>query len=170
MIEVEVKPHHIEKAKVLAEEMGTLRNSITSGQGNLAGFIGEVILAEMLEAKQANTYDSDLMLDNGKTIDVKTKRTRCKPLGYYECSIAAYNTKQKCDFYAFCRVNNEMTKLWFLGMVDKGRYFEMSRFLKKGARDGDNGFVVKADCYNITIKDLWREFKALLDSSIEEGA
>ena len=170
MIEVKIEQRHIDKAKELAKEMGTLRNSITSGQGNLAGFIGEVVLAEVLDAKQANTYDSDLLFDDGKTIDVKTKRTRCKPLDYYECSIAAYNTKQRCNYYAFCRVNNDMDTLWFLGLVEKGRYFEMSRYLKKGAQDGDNGFVVKADCYNITIKDLWKEFKALLDRSIEAGA
>lgn len=169
MIEVAIQPYHIEKAKRLADEMGTLNNSITSGEGNLAGFLGEVILAELLEAQHANTYDSDLRLDNGKTIDVKTKRTRCKPLDHYECSVAAYNTKQRCDFYAFCRVNNEMDTLWFLGMIEKNRYFEMSRFLKKGTRDGDNGFIVKADCYNITIKALWEEFKALLDASIEEN-
>lgn len=162
MKEIPIKSHHIKKAKKLAEDLGTLNNSITSGQGNLAGFVGEVVVAEILEAKHTNTYDSDLTWFNNITIDVKTKRTAVTPKDYYECSIAAYNTRQKCDLYAFCRVNANMDTLWFLGMIPKETYFKNARFLKKGDVDGDNNFVVKADCYNMEIKDIWEEFNKLI--------
>ena len=102
-------------AKKLADELGELNNSITGGQGNLAGFVGEVVVAEIIEAEHNNTYDSDLTWFDNITIDVKTKRTTVAPKDYYECSIAAYNTKQKCDLYAFCRVNANLDTLWFLG-------------------------------------------------------
>jgi hypothetical protein len=39
--------------------------------------------------------------------------------------------------------------------MTREEYFDTARFLKKGEKDGDNGFVVKADCYNVPIKDLY---------------
>ena len=163
MKEIPIKQYHIKKAKKLAEELGKLNNSITGGEGNLAGFVGEVVIAEIIEAEHNNTYDSDLTWFDNITIDVKTKRTTVAPKDYYECSIAAYNTKQKCDLYAFCRVNANLDTLWFLGMIPKETYFKKARFLKKGQVDGDNNFVVKADCYNMEIKDIWEEFKKLIN-------
>lgn len=43
MIEVKITGSQIDKAKALAQELGQLNNSITGGQGNLAGFIGEIL-------------------------------------------------------------------------------------------------------------------------------
>lgn len=162
MKQIQIQKQHLEKAELLAKDLGTLRNSITHGQGNLAGFIGEVIVAEILDATHVNTYNFDLLWGDNLSIDVKTKRTNVAPKHYYESSIAAYNTKQQCDFYAFCRVSNDFKTLWFLGMVPKEYYFQNARFLKKGTVDGDNGFVVKADCYNMSIEDIWAEFKRML--------
>jgi len=154
MFEVEVTQQHIQKAKILSEEMGQLRNSITSGEGNLAGFIGEVIVAEIIGASHSNTYDYDLVLQSGKTVDVKTKRTNYPPRTNYDCSVAAFNTKQKCDYYAFVRVKNDLSVAWILGFYDKVQYFKDATFHKKGEFDPDNNFTFKADCYNISISKL----------------
>jgi len=75
VIEIPVRDDQLLKAREQAVEMGKLHNSITKGQGNIAGFIGEIITAELLNATQQNTYDYDLVLTNGETVDVKTKRT-----------------------------------------------------------------------------------------------
>ena len=90
-----------------SKNMGKLKNSITSGEGNLAGFLGEEIIKFDLGEKctECNTYDYDIILKNKIKIDVKTKRTTVEPLDYYECSVAEYNTKQKCHVYAFVRVD-----------------------------------------------------------------
>ena len=40
MIEVELTPDMLSRAKKKAKEMGQLRNSITKGDGNVAGFLG----------------------------------------------------------------------------------------------------------------------------------
>ena len=48
-----------------------------------------------------------------------------------------------------------------IGEYDKEKYFKDARFLKKGQRDGDNGFVVKADCYNMAISKLNKPVKKL---------
>lgn len=154
MFEIKITETHLETAKVLAEDLGELRNSITTGEGNLAGFVGEVIVAEAIGASHSNTYDYDLVLPDGKTVDVKTKRTNYAPKENYDCSVAAFNTRQKCDYYAFVRVKNDFSCAWILGFYSKTDYFNDATFHKKGDFDPDNSFTFKADCYNIEISKL----------------
>jgi hypothetical protein len=47
-------------------------------------------------------------LVNEFKIDVKTKRTIVMPKENYLCSISSFNIKQKCDFYFFCRITEDM--------------------------------------------------------------
>lgn len=154
MIEFEVTKDMLEKAEEKAKKLGELRNSVSRGEGNIAGYIGEMVVAQAIDADVVDTYDFDLRTKEGKTIDVKTKRTTVEPKEFYECSVAAFNTKQKCDYYAFVRVLDNYKKAWLLGYYPKTKYFEDARFLKKGTKDGSNGFIVKADCYNIEITRL----------------
>ena len=142
------------EARDKAAEMGKLHNSIMNGAGNIAGFIGEEIARQVLGGVLNNTYDYDLTLDSGKTVDVKTKQTSVKPLETYDCSIAALNTKQKCDYYCFVRVKNNFTVGWYLGVYDKQQYMEDAVFMKKGDVDSSNGYVVRSDCYNLKISKL----------------
>lgn len=154
MIEVVVTGDMLVTARDKAAEMGKLRNSITSGAGNIAGFIGEAIAQQVMGGVLANTYDYDLILCNGKTVDVKTKQTSVKPLDTYECSIAGLNTTQQCDYYAFVRVKNDFSVGWFLGVYEKQQYMLDSVFMKKGTIDPSNGYTVKSDCYNLKINQL----------------
>lgn len=153
MREVFISEEIVTKARDKASEMGELKNSITGGDGNIAGFIGEFLVAEMIGATVCNTYDYDLLLD-GERIDVKTKRTNYPPKPHYECSIAAFNTKQKCDCYYFVRVKNDFSKAWILGSYGKEDYFKDAKFYRKGDKDQSNNFTFKADCYNLPIYDL----------------
>jgi hypothetical protein len=154
MIEYPITEEMLALAKANAEEMGTLKNSITSGDGNIAGFLGELIALDILKAKRQNTYDYDLVLPTNKTVDVKTKRTKYKPLVTYDCSVAAFNTKQKCDYYCFVRIKEDFTVGWYLGLIPKDEYFKKSVFLNKGDFDNSNKYTVKADCYNLKIEQL----------------
>jgi len=154
MIEVKITETHLESAKTLAKNLGQLKNSITGGDGNLAGFIGEVVVSEITGSSHSNTYDYDLILPSGKTVDVKTKRTNYAPRENYDCSVAAFNTKQKCDYYAFVRVKNDLSVAWILGFYEKSLYFQDANLHKRGDYDPDNRFTFKADCYNIKISNL----------------
>lgn len=154
MQEISVTSDMVAHAMQKAKEMGRLNNSITRGQGNISGFIGEEVARHILGGKENNTYDYDLITDQGLTVDVKTKRTSVAPKTFYECSVAAFNTKQNCDYYAFVRVHNDMHTAWFLGVYPKGKYFEDAKYLRKGEVDPSNNFTVKADCYNIPISSL----------------
>jgi len=154
MIEIDITPDMLSAAKAKATEMGTLNRSITGGEGNMAGFLGEQVALSVIGGEWCNTYEYDLIMEDGTKVDVKTKRTSVKPKDYYDCSIAKLNTKQECDRYDFVRISNDLSVAWYLGWKGKQEYFDEARFLQKGDTDGDNGFVVKSDCYNIAIKDL----------------
>lgn len=154
MVEIVISPTMLVEARDKAADMGKLRNSITSGAGNIAGFIGEAIAQQVLGGALTNTYDYDLVLDDGLKLDVKTKQTSVKPLETYECSIANLNTTQKCDFYAFVRVKNDFSVGWYLGVYPKEQYMKDAVFMKKGTIDPSNGYVVKSDCYNLKINQL----------------
>ena len=116
-IGIDITSDMVENAIDRANDIGHLNNSITSGQGNLAGIIGEDIVKDYIGGSIDNTYDYDVVKDD-VLYDVKTKRCTSKPRDYYECSVAAFNTKQKCDKYIFVRVlytNTQYTTAWIRG-------------------------------------------------------
>lgn len=160
MIEIEITDKMKKQAWRKAREMGRLNNSITKGEGNIAGFLGEVVANQIINGTITNTYDYDIVDSNGFKYDVKTKRCTSPPKSHYECSVAEYNTRQNCDYYVFVRiewVNKRWGRAWFLGAYHKDSYFQDATHLKKGQIDRSNGFVVKANCYNLPISKL--EFK-----------
>lgn len=89
-------------------------------------------------------------------MDIKTKSCTSEPHPDYFCSVAAYNTRQKCDTYAFVRVLDNFKRAWVLGMIGKEEFFSLSTFGKMGDLDPGShlGWKFKADCYNLQIKNL----------------
>tara|TARA_R110002073_G_C9074053_1_gene546128 strand:+ start:21 stop:524 length:504 start_codon:yes stop_codon:yes gene_type:complete len=153
MIEIEITDDMLSSATQKAEEMGKLNNSILKGKGNIAGFLGEQVALKVLGGEWSNTFDYDIVVGDIK-VDVKTKQTTAKPKPFYECSVAKYNTKQRCDAYAFVRVLKDFSKGWYLGAMKKEDYLSKATPLKRGDVDPSNNFTVRADCYNLPISDL----------------
>lgn len=141
------------RAKKKAASVGILQGSITGGLSNVVGAIGEILVADLTGASESNTIHYDLV-DNGKRVDVKTKRCNTKPMPNYDCSVAAHGTKQDCDEYVFVRILCDMSRAWILGRVDKTDFFEKATRYSRGDVDPANGFVFKADCYNLPIRNL----------------
>tara|TARA_R110000824_G_scaffold199900_3_gene383954 strand:- start:27724 stop:28221 length:498 start_codon:yes stop_codon:yes gene_type:complete len=159
MIEVKITEQMKKRAWKKAREMGTIHNSIMRGGGNIAGFLGEEIANAIIDGITNNTYDYDITSKSGIKYDVKTKRCTSEPKPFYECSVANFNTKQKCDRYAFVRVeykNKRWGRAWVLGWLTHDDYFKKAHRLTKGEIDPSNGFMVRADCYNVAIQDLKR--------------
>lgn len=154
ILQIPTTKDQVKRAQTLADEMGTLKNSITRGKGNVLGFLGEIVLADHFGWKQANTYDYDLLMPNGKTVDVKSKQCRSIPLPHYECSISSYNTKQACDYYAFNRIKSDLSVLWFAGLKSKELYFTQATKKHKGEVDPSNGFMFRSDCFNLPLSEL----------------
>lgn len=154
MIEVPITTDMADAALLMAEEMGHLNNSIREGEGNIYGFLGELIFMEIAGGFHRNTYDWDVVFPDGTTVDVKSKCVTTPPKPYYECSVASIGTKQDCDYYAFVRVHKDLTTGWYLGAMLKEDFLNNARFLQAGIPDGDNGWSPTIDCYNVKISDL----------------
>ena len=93
MIQVEITEDMKKRAWAKSREMGVIKNSIMKGDGNIAGFIGEEVANVVIEGSISNTYDYDIVDNDGIKYDVKTKRCTSKPKPYYDCSVANFNTK-----------------------------------------------------------------------------
>lgn len=154
MIELQIFDKDIIKARKLARELGVLKNSIMKGQHSIYGFLGEILVSRYLKLPLNNTYEYDIKSDKGFKLEIKTKRCTSKPKENYDCSVANYNTKQKCDHYVFVRVLADMSMGWLLGYKDKEEYYKNAAFLKKADFDPSNNYTVRADCYNLKISEL----------------
>ena len=139
-------------ARKKAEELGVVRKSITHGEGNVAGFIGEYLAQSVYGGERINTFKYDLVLPDGRRIDVKTKRTGVEPKTEYDCSVTDFQIDYECDGYIFVRVLRNYEKGWVLGHINKKDFKKKSTFHKKGERDG--GFIFRHSCYNVKISDL----------------
>ena len=157
IIEVDITADMIAEAERLAAEVPILNHSIREGEGTIYGFLGEVVFREGVGGRQANTYDYDIVMKSGVTVDVKTKMVRSMPRPHYECSVTAGHTGQDCDVYAFVRVLEDMTCGWYCGVIAKAAFFEQARLVRAGEQDGDNGWIATVDCYNLPISDLGQQ-------------
>lgn len=151
--EVKITAEMSTRAFGKAVEMGKIKNSITGGDKNLIGFLGEEVVAKYLGVDPNNNYEKDIDY-KGLGLEVKSKDTTAYPKGSYEVSVASYNTKQKCDHYVFTRILTDFSVGWILGYMPKKDYYEKARKMTKGEIDGTNNFEVKADCWNMFISDL----------------
>jgi hypothetical protein len=157
MIEVQITEEMKKRAWAKSREMGVIKNSIMSGDGNIAGFLGEEVANTIIKGEINNTYDYDIITNDNIKYDVKTKRCTSPPKPFYDCSVAGFNTKQKCDRYAFVRIenkNNRWGRAWVLGWLEHDDYYSKAKKLTKGQIDPSNNFVVRADCYNVSISKL----------------
>lgn len=158
MYEVRITGHDIKLAQEKAQEMGRLNNSIKEGRGNLIGFLGEILVANEFGCEIVNTYDYDLICKDKYTIDVKTKECTSPPRPHYNCTVADFNTKQKCDIYGFVRIKSDLSAGWLLGWIFKDEFYKKAKFYKKGQVDPKSTikppFRFRADCYNIKIDQL----------------
>jgi len=157
IIEVDITPAMVAEAERLAAELPVLNHSIREGEGTVYGFLGEVVFRKGVGGRQANTYDYDIVMKSGVTVDVKTKMVRSMPRPHYECSVTAGHTGQDCDVYAFVRVLEDMTCGWYCGVIAKAAFFEQARLVRAGEQDGDNGWIATVDCYNLPISDLGQQ-------------
>lgn len=160
IIEVEITEEMYAEATAKAAELGDLgKNSIRRGDGNLAAFIGEAISRlPFAGAEVTNTYDHDFRWE-GFTFDTKTKDRTVVPTLDYDASVAAYNTKQKADYYIFVsllrdKASGRYTKGYIMGIYPQSSFKADAKFWLKGQVDTSNGWQVSTDCYNLSYRNL----------------
>jgi len=162
IVEVQITEEMLKAAHIRAERMGKLKNSITGGEGNVAGFLGEYItLALIPGARLVDDYDYDLITPTGLTIDAKTCRTNIKPRETYNAQVAHHNITQDTDVYAFTRIKNDFSVGWLCGWIYPYHFYQKAEKREKGfVRDDGGGKIFKypESCYEMPIRDL-KKFK-----------
>jgi hypothetical protein len=160
MVEVDITEEMIAAAKQRAEAMGAIKNSLTKGDGNLSGFIGEEMVLKLFPSFSAHsTKDFDLIYNDGSEnlkIEVKTKRRTVEPKDFYTCHIAKTSTHQDPDVYFFCQVNmkTEPYRGWVLGWLPKNVFYDRAEYRSKGQLD-ERGFAEKTNSFVCKISDLY---------------
>lgn len=151
VIKISIPDSNINKSRKRAAHLNNSKRKISFG-GEIYGIVGEQLFLDNYGGELIDNKDYDINHPNIGKIDVKTKRCSSPPEGHYTCSVAEYQLKNECDYYAFYRVHNNLTVGWFLGIISKEEFLKNATRLEKGEMDGD--FVCKADCYNIKISQL----------------
>lgn len=143
-----------DRATALGLNQPQLRHSIKSGHGAILGYLGELVVLQLHGGWRIDTYDYDVVVLGGHTVEVKTKETTVEPQPHYDCSVAAANTRQRCDYYGFVRVAANLEEAWWCGAISREDFYRRARFVHAGQQDGDNGWVAQADCWNLPISEL----------------
>jgi hypothetical protein len=152
----------IREATDWAENLGGIYNSITRGDGNYAGRLGELALAKHLNVEVEDHKDYDLIYNDSK-VEVKTKRRATKPKSNYTVNIAETSKHQKPDKYAFLSLEyadrdsggnySDLQYIWLCGYKSAEQFFEEAEFWPKGTPDPPF-FKTHRDMYVLTIGEL----------------
>jgi hypothetical protein len=156
VIEMKVQSSQLMRAEKLYD-FSSLRNSITKGDSQMYGAIGEIVLLDHLVSSGVPTEyvgcrDYDLK-SGDVTIDVKTIRVNKPPRKEHNANISAHNTKQATFMYFWVYVLEDMSTAWLVGWLDKETFFEEAKLNKIGDSDG-GGWVFKSDTYSIKLAHL----------------
>ena len=162
MLQLPFDNEMIRAATEWAENLGGIYNSITKGDGNYAGRLGELALAKHLGVEVKDHKDYDLIYNDSK-VEVKTKRRATKPKPNYTVNIASTSRHQKPDTYAFLSVEysdrdsggnySDLLKIWLCGYKSADQFFEEAEFWPKGTPDPPF-FKTHRDMYVLTIGEL----------------
>ena len=152
----------IREATNWAENLGGIYNSITKGDGNYVGRLGELALAKHLGVEVEDHKDYELIYNDSK-VEVKTKRRATKPKSNYTVNIASTSRHQKPDTYAFLSVEysdrdsggnySDLLKIWLCGYKSAEQFFEEAEFWPKGTPDPPF-FKAHSDMYVMKIGEL----------------
>jgi hypothetical protein len=158
--EFKVSDQTFKEAKKRFDNFPLINNSIRNREGGLVGYIGEALVLHLEGGAIKDTYDYDVVSSKGVKIDVKTKERKVAPRANYNCTVANFNTKQKCDRYSFVSVLDDYKTAWYLGSISKEDFYKKAIFYKQGDLDPDSSprypFKFTADCYNIKVNQLDR--------------
>ena len=162
MLQLPFDNEMIRTATEWAENLGGIYNSITKGDGNYAGRLGELALAKHLGVEVEDHKDYDLIYNDSK-VEVKTKRRATKPKSNYTVNIAATSKHQKPDKYAFLSLEyadrdsggnySDLQYIWLCGYKSSEQFFEEAEFWPKGTPDPPF-FKTHRDMYVLTIGEL----------------
>ena len=161
-------------ARARSDKMGTLKNSITGGKGNVVGFVGESMMLQWLwrhnvPAVIADCRDYDIVAgaESRTKLEVKTLTASSLPQLHWNNLVSAHNAFQKADFYVFVRVvwhdpaNFELGgDAYFCGTFACSHFKQNATFRRQRNTSGDSTSTVRppaTSCWSMPVAQcgLW---------------
>lgn len=149
IVEVRISEEMRQQAEAGARALGVLKNSITHGQSNIFGKMGELVAHKVLGGDYVDHRDYDLRWKDGRTADVKTKGRAVPPQPHFDCTVNDFNTQQACDLYIFTSVLKDLSVGWVLGWMKKTQFYEEATFFRTGDFDARNNWTCRADSWSL---------------------
>ena len=106
IVEAPFTEEMVKSARTKAKNLGKINNSILKGKGNFAGYLGEEIVANYIQAEIISNnegeekYNHDL-IKGGKKIEVKSKRRTVPPRDHYDASVAETSASKTRHIYFY---------------------------------------------------------------------
>ena len=161
MVEVKVDKDTRLRAYEDARQMGHLNGSLTRGTGNNIGMLGERIAHLYLGGERVGDtrYSCDIILPDGRTVDVKTGSGNNRPEPHYAVRIYAAEDQReklahKCVCYFFVRCMPSLKRLWLLGWLPAAEFANKASFHPRGSRNPEDGRTCRADEFMLPVSGL----------------
>lgn len=172
-----INNHHRQQARQRAADYPVFQRSKRGETANQIGALGEIIAESWLTKNQiaftsVRTTKTDLILSNGKTLEIKTKDRTVAPQPEYEATIPLYNhDHQQPDYYLFVSLQrkrgsastlDDFHTAHIVGASSVRKMRQLGKVWEANETDPDNGTTFWTDCLNIKIKNLVEPEIALL--------
>lgn len=171
MIRATLREEWLEEAQQRASALPIFNNSHRGFKANQAGCLGEIVFEAYMKARKQNVVAEleetthDYRLENGLTVDVKTKDRTVVPQADYDCSVPLYNhSHQKPDYFFFVSLLRERGNnsedigrykgAYICGVVSYPTMNEKGVVWEKGQTDPRNGTKFWTSCLNIEVDQL----------------
>ena len=155
MITLKPSNQQKEEARQLTKEMGTLKDSFMQGSRTYVGLLGEKAVADLIDCDHSPSYEYDLILKDGRTVDCKTFSNKYYPKDNFECHVMKKRKQQSCDIYLFSSYNTEKNILHLCGYMPRDEFYSKAKQIKKGDTSDINNIKYRADGYIIKVGELY---------------
>jgi hypothetical protein len=122
---------------------------------NYVGFVGEKAVADLIDCDHSPSYEYDLILKDGRTVDCKTFSNKYYPKDNFECHVMKKRKQQSCDIYLFSSYNREKNTLHLCGYMPRDEFYSKAKQIKKGDNSDINNIKYRADGYIIKVGELY---------------
>jgi hypothetical protein len=122
---------------------------------NYVGFVGEKAVADLLDCVHEPSFQYDLTLKDGRTIDCKTFSNKYYPKESFECHVMKKKRQQTCDIYLFSSYNRDKNLLYLCGYMPRDEFYSKAKLVRKGDQSPINNIRYRADGYITTIGELY---------------
>ena len=159
MIEIEITEDMVKDATkhVLDHKDVVSKIGVHSPKFKIMGALGEEVFAKAFpNCVRSNTHDFDFITPDGRTVDVKTTSSKSMPPEFFETGTNAYNTTQRCHYYAFVYIERDFDKKltskgWIAGTILKEKFYKLANYRTTEELEKQTGSKFNDPMYRLAI-------------------